>query len=89
MNDVWNRKNHEHFERVKALKNKQIQEKPPEFLTVILSQKQYNYYIAQKYEKQTILEISNRYKVSCSTVCRTLALAKTKILKYYENQMKG
>ena len=71
------------------LKNKQIQEKPPEFLTVILSQKQYNYYIAQKYEKQTILEISNRYNVSCSTVCRTLALARTKILKYYENQLKG
>lgn len=89
MNDVWNRKNHEHFERVNILKNKQIQEKPPEFLTVILSQKQYNYYIAQKYEKQTILEISNRYKVSCSTVCRTLALAKSKILKYYEIQMKG
>lgn len=83
MNDVWNRKNHEHFERVKTL------EKPPEFLTVILSKKQYNYYIAQKYEKQTILEISNRYKVSCSTVCRTLALAKSKILKYYETQMKG
>lgn len=89
MNDVWNRKNHEHFERVKSLKTKQTQEKPPEFLTVILSQKQYNYYIAHKYEEQTILEISKRYKVSCSTVCRTIALAKSKILKYYENQMKG
>lgn len=76
-------KNHEHFERLKT------QETPPEFLTVILSQKQYNYYIAQKYEKQTILEISNRYKVSRSTVCRTIALAKSKILKYYENQLKG
>ena len=89
MNDIGIRMNHEHFERVNALKNKKTQEKPPEFLTVILSQKQYNYYIAQKYEEKTILEISKRYKVSCSTVCRTIALAKSKILKYYENQMKG
>lgn len=89
MNDVWNRKNHEHFERVNTLKNKKIQEKLPEFLIVILSQKQYNYYIAHKYEHMTILQIANRYKVSCSTVCRTLALAKSKIWKYYETQLKG
>lgn len=61
----------------------------PLFLKIILSEKQYKYYVAQKYNHMTILQISEKYNVSTSTVCRTLALAKSKILKYYETQMKG
>ena len=90
MNDVWNRKNHEHFERMKELENKiKKVNRSPLFLRIILSEKQYKYYTAQRYEHLTILQISEKYNVSASTVCRTIALAKSKILKYYENQMKG
>lgn len=83
MNDEWNRKNHEYFEKVKNVN------RSPLFLRIILSEKQYRYYTAQRYEHLTILQISKKYNVSTSTVCRTIALAKTKILKYYENQLKG
>lgn len=82
--------NNEHFEMVKELK-KRVKKvnRAPLFLRIILSEKQYRYYTAQRYEHLTILQISEKYNVSTSTVCRTIALAKTKILKYYENQMKG
>jgi len=58
-------------------------------MRVILSSKQYKYYTEHTAGNKTILQIAIDNKVSCSTVCRTIALAKRKILKYYENQMKG
>lgn len=82
--------NNEDFERVKEMEKKLKKiTRSPLFLRIILSEKQYKYYTAQRYEHLTILQISERYNVSASTVCRTLALAKSKILKYYETQLKG
>lgn len=80
-NTIWNRKNHEHFERVKNLNHT--------ILAAILTVKQYKYYVQQKEEHKTILQIAEENHVAPSTVAHTLSRAKSKVLKYYENQMKG